>query len=125
MKKFFLLAMVTAVLVAPALISAVGPSDAGLVPCGNPGQSPCELDDLKGVLVAVLNFIINTLAFPLAVLAITIGGVMLLISAGNPQLAGVGKSILWTAIFGLLLALTAKLVINFILDAIGFNGPRL
>jgi len=73
------------------------------------------------MLVKIYEFIVWWIATPLAVIAIIIGGVMMMISAGNPNLLGTGKKILYAAIIGLVLAFGSYLIIDFILHAIGFN----
>jgi len=67
----------------------------------------------------IYNFIVKDIATPLAVLAITIGGILMLISAGNPNLLSLGKKIMYAAIIGLVLVWCSYLIINFILTTIG------
>jgi len=90
----------------------------GIVPC----QDNCTITDFFKMLGNIFNFIVNDIAIPVAVVALVIGGVILLISAGNPNMVGLGKKILWSAIIGLLLALCSKLIINFILNALGASS---
>ena len=51
----------------------------------------------------IFNFIVWYIATPLAILSLTIGGVMILISAGNPQWLQTGKETIKWAIVGLVL----------------------
>jgi hypothetical protein len=46
----------------------------------------------------------------------------MLISAGNPNLLGSGKKVLYSGIIGLVLTLGSYAIINFILKAIGGKG---
>ncbi|OGZ62525.1 MAG: hypothetical protein A3C58_01915 [Candidatus Staskawiczbacteria bacterium RIFCSPHIGHO2_02_FULL_34_10] len=100
----------------------------GLVPCGNAVNASsgpacrCELTHLFVLIVNVYNFIILYIATPLAGLLIVIGGVLLLVSAGNPGLASMAKRIIWGAIIGVLLIFGAWLIINIVLQAIGYAG---
>ena len=96
----------------------------GIVTCSGTPDCPCTWDKVSLMLSKILDFFVD-IALSLATIAIIIGGVLILISAGNPKLAGMGRTILYSAIIGLFLALCAKLIINWILDAIGYLGGRL
>jgi len=91
----------------------------GLVPCGN--VQCCRIGHFFIMLNNIYNFAIKWVATPLAVLMLTIGGIMILISAGNPNLASMGKKIIWWAIIGLVLVFCSWLIINFILTAMGYK----
>lgn len=96
----------------------------GLVPCGN--VQCCRLWHVFILLNNVYTFVWKFLVAPLAVLMLTIGGVLILISAGNPNLAGLGKRIIWVSIIGLALVFCSWLIISFILGAMGYKeswGP--
>jgi type IV secretory pathway VirB2 component (pilin) len=110
-----LIAFFSILIFIPFIISAQG-----LVPCGNPGQEPCGIDDFFTMLGRIYNFIVLYLATPLAVIAITIGGVMMIISGGNPSLMQKGKDILKLAILGLVLAFGSYLIIKTLLSSMGF-----
>jgi len=104
----------------PVLASAAeNPTPGHLVQCGNTGQPACTIDDFLKMIGRVYNFIVWNIATPLAVLAVLIGGIMILISAGNTKLLSMGKSILYVALIGLALVFCAYLIINTILGAIG------
>ena len=62
------------------------------------------------------------IATPLAVIALTIGGIFMLISAGNPNLFNTGKKIVYAAIIGLVLVFCSWLIVNTILSIIGYQG---
>jgi len=94
----------------------------GLVPCGLNATCPCEIQDFFVMLVRIFDFAIKFIVTPLAVLMLTIGGVLILISAGNQGLFTLGKNTLWTAIIGIALAFGAWVIINFILGALGYVG---
>jgi len=93
-----------------------------LVHCGQDASCPCEIGDFFAMLARIYNFLVWNIAGPLAILAITIGAVVLMTSAGNPAQAGTGKKILWAAIIGLVLVFLSWLIINTILEAIGYTG---
>jgi len=117
MKKTFLLTILLFLFLTPVLISAQG-----LVPCGNPGQPNCTIELFFVLLDNIFNFIVYWIATPLAILGLTIGGIFILISAGNPNLAGKGKNILWVTTIGLVLVFCAWLIVNFILITLGYQG---
>lgn len=114
MKKIYLILFISLVLLFP-LISL----GAGLVPCGNPGEAACTLNDFFKLLAGLYNFMVWNIASPLAVLMVTVGGVLMLISAGNPNLFGLGKKTVYAAIIGIILVFGALLIINSILGLLG------
>jgi hypothetical protein len=83
---------------------------------------PCTICDFFNMLARIYDFIVKDIATPLAVLALTIGGIILMISAGNPGLAGLGKKIIYAALIGLFLAFGSFIIIDFILHAIGYSA---
>ena len=92
----------------------------GIVSCGNGdpsqgGYQPCGFSDFFNMLAVIYDFIVKWIAVPLAIAMITIAGIILLASGGNPGMTGLGKKILWTSIIGLFLALCSWVIINFIL----------
>jgi len=118
MKKIFLLISLF------FLILSLTPvfTNAAIVPCGNPGQAQCTITDFFVMLNNIYNFIVWNIAAPLAILGLTIGGIFMMISAGNPQLLGTGKNILKMAIIGLVLVFCSWIIVNTILTALGYKG---
>jgi len=90
-----------------------------LVPCS--GQD-CTIGFFFQMLLNIYNFIVQCIATPLAVIALTVGAIFMLISAGNPNLFGTGKKILYSAIIGLALVFCSWIIINFVMTAVGFQG---
>ena len=124
MKKIILVFLLLALVFLPGLSFA---KEETIVQCGNgnpsdPGFRPCGIGDFFGMLVRIFNFIVKWIASPLAIIMLTIGAVMLMASAGNPGLAGLGKKTMGAAIIGLILVWGAYLIIDFILKAIGYTG---
>ncbi len=127
MKKNILIVFVLLFLV--VLIAPIGTTaqtfnpKVGLVPCGKAanGSDACTILDFFGMLARIYSFIVWNIATPLAVLALTIGGIFMMISAGNPNLFSKGKEILKWAIIGLVLVFGSWLIIDFILGAIGYS----
>ena len=117
MKKVLLSFILLSLFLTPVLVSAQG-----LVPCGNPGQPNCTINLFFEMLNRIFNFIVYFIATPLAILMMTIGGIMILISAGNPSWAGLGKqALIWSSI-GLALVFGSWLIVNFILRTLGYQG---
>lgn len=121
MKKTLLISLFLVSFLLPALVGAQGNPTGGqpLVPCNG---ADCTIGKLFEMIGRVYNFIVWDIATPLATLALLVGGIMVLVSAGNPGLLAKGKEVLrWTTL-GLVLVFCAWLIINFILTAIGAPG---
>ena len=115
MKKIFLpiiLFCLLTIIFAPLVARAAE----GLVQCQGP--SDCDLTAFGKMLEGIYKLIIQV-ATPLGILAVTIGGILIMVSAGNPNLMGIGKKVFWSGIIGLFLVFASKAIINFILSAIG------
>ena len=80
--------------------------------------TPCGISDFFTMLGNIYSFIVYMIATPLAIIALTIGGIFILISAGNANLMSKGKQILWAAIIGLFLVWGSWAIINTILCTI-------
>ncbi len=127
MKKLFLsiiLFCLLSIIFVPFLASAAGNPTAGqpLVPCGNPGEAACTITDFFTMIARVYNFIVWDIATPLAILAFLAGGIIMMVSAGNPGLAGKGRQILTIATIGLVLVFCAWLIVNVILVTLTGHG---
>lgn len=96
---------------------------ASLVPCGQgpPGTTRCELSDIFLLILNVYNFIVWTIATPLAGILVVLGGITMIFAAGNPNLASTAKRILWGAFIGWLLIWCAWLIINTVFLALGLS----
>jgi type IV secretory pathway VirB2 component (pilin) len=112
MNKVLLLVVLGIIIFAPFAVNAEG-----LVKCNGPDD--CTLENFFQSLGEIYNFIVQKIATPLGVLAIMIGGIMMLISAGNPNTMSLGKKIFWSAVIGLLLVFGTKMIINLIIRAAG------
>lgn len=119
MKKIFLtiaLLCLISVILSPGLVMA-----GGLVNCGDDGPSSCDLNALKGILDTIYKTL-KKIAIPLATLAIMAGGIMMMISAGNPNLMSMGKITFWSGIIGLVLTLGAGAIINLVVGGAKVGG---
>lgn len=122
MKKIFL-SVALFCLLSTIAIPFLAKAD-GLVPCGNPGQNACGINDFFQMLVNIYNFIALYIATPLAVIALTVGGIRMMISAGNPGEFAKGKEIVIWSIIGLFLAFASYAIINTIMTALGYSLGR-
>jgi type IV secretory pathway VirB2 component (pilin) len=123
MKKIFLPIILFCLLLTvfiPFTANAVCGDGSGIVNCGCApnGSDACTITDVFLMLVKIYNFIVFYIATPLAVIAIIIAAIMMMISAGNPNLLGMGKKIFYAAIIGLVLVFCSYLIINFVVSAI-------
>lgn len=135
-KKFFLVIIIGLAVASSFLFSVANAQgiiintcdeskEGGLVPCGRKIDKdgflvcPCQIDHILILVRNIFNFIVYYISIPLAGLLIIIGGTILIISAGNPGLAALGKRILWGAIIGILLIWCAWLIIYTLLLIMG------
>lgn len=99
-----------------------------LIPIGATAQivkcDICTLQDFIGLPGSIIDWLLKIVT-ALAIFFITVGGIILLISAGNPELKNLGKKTLFAAIVGLALSLGARAIINFILDTLGAKGGHI
>lgn len=120
MKKIFIAGILSL-----ALLMSVVPlfTNAALVTCDPASGKTCGIKEFFEMMAGVYKFLILQIAAPLAIIALIIGGIFMMISAGNPNLFSTGKKILYTAIIGLVLVLCSYLIINFIIVDI-LKGPK-
>lgn len=108
-----LLVFVFSLLVSLQCVSAAGGDAGGLVPCGS-GTDPndrCTLCDLIVGIKGIIDWGKNILVAA-ALAAITIGGVMYIVSAGNEQMMQSAKGVIKQAIWGVFIVLGAWLIVN-------------
>ena len=101
----------------------------GLVPCGrysdNPETSwderqPCTLCQLFLMLKLILEFLLK-LALIIVILFIIISGLLYIFSLGSPEMLTRAKSALTRAIAGFAIIFLAWLVINTVMNVVGWN----
>ena len=91
----------------------------GFVTCGGQGEAPCTVGDFLAMVHKVIEFAIYKLAPLFVVIMIVIGGFFYLTSAGNSSQTSKGKSFIKNAVIGYTIVLSAWLIVNIILTAIG------
>jgi hypothetical protein len=90
----------------------------GIVSCGRAGQDMCTLCDLIRGMNIIINYLMK-LAIGVALLAMAIGGVMYIVSAGDTGQAGKAKSAITNAAIGFVIIFSAFLIINTTINYIG------
>ena len=85
----------------------------------NASSGTCESDDLNDVIKNIVNAIIFAIGI-IAVVMIIIGGINYATSQGDPAKVKKGKDTILYGIIGLVVALLAYAIVNFVLGAI--NG---
>jgi hypothetical protein len=83
----------------------------------------CDWDAFMTLINNVINFLLFTLATPLAALAICYAGFLLLTGGGNEHKRTQAKHIIINVIVGYLIGLAAWIVVKTILVTLGFKGP--
>jgi hypothetical protein len=90
----------------------------GLITCGRPGGRMCTLCDLIKGMNDIIHYLMN-IAIGAALLIVTIGGVMYIISAGDSGMVEKGKSAMKNAAIGFVIIFTGYLIINTTIDYLG------
>lgn len=90
----------------------------GIVSCGRPGQNMCTLCDLIRGMNIIIKYLMK-ISVGVALLAVTIGGVMYVISAGDPTMTGQAKSTMKNAGIGFVVIFAGYLIINTTISYLG------
>lgn len=85
--------------------------NSGIIKCGRPGQPMCKLCDLISGFNNIIQYLMK-IAIGVALLAITIGGILYIISTGDSGLMEMAKSSIKNAAIGFALVLAAYLIVN-------------
>lgn len=126
MKKLFLIFFLLLLVSIPILANA--DSLTPLVQCGDrmlPNgtiANPCKITDFFQMLVRIYKFMVYIIALPLAGILIVIGGILMIISGGNPGRFEQGRNMVKITIIALCIILGSWLIINSVFMAIGYTG---
>ena len=110
-------------------LSPVFANAAGLVPCGGENEEPCTLCDFFLMLDRIIDFLIappDGIVFIVAALILVIGGVMFVVSSGEPEKIATAKKTMTNAVLGIIIIFVAWLFINLFYTVIGYKdewGP--
>jgi len=92
---------------------------AGLVPCTN----DCNLCYLLVGISNIFQWLMGALLVIAVLLGITVAGLAFMISGAFPSILAFAKNTLTTTLKGLILALIAWLIINGIMNIVGYKHP--
>lgn len=92
-----------------------------LVTCGVGDAKPCTICDIWVLSDRVVNFAFF-LATPILIIVLIVGGFIYLTSGGNPKKTEQAKSLLTSAIVGIIIALAAWLIVSTILKNLAKEG---
>lgn len=117
MKKYIFLILIISGLILP-VVSFAGDFSGPLVPCGTSANpNACTLCDLFTMIQTIIDFI-SAGIFVLAVIFITVGGLMILLAGANPGNLDLGKKMITNAIIGVIISLLAWTVINMVFNTL-------
>ncbi len=85
----------------------------------------CGFDELMKLINKVINFLLFTIAMPLAAIIFAYAGFLLITAGGDPAKVTQAKAIIKNLLIGFVIALAAWLIINTILSTLGFQGSFL
>ena len=106
----------------PAQVDDVVPGttmeDSKIITCGRPGQPMCHLCDLIKGFYNIVKYI-QGIAIGVALLAIAIGGIIYIISAGDTGLMDAAKSAIKNAAIGFVLVFASYLLVNTVILYLG------
>jgi len=106
--------LIGAGLLMPVLSHAQGGFLTGLSNnCYNNGD--CNFCDIGRVAANIFKFLRNDIAFPLAILMIIYGGIMMIFSAGSTARVATGRKILTAAVIGFAIVVGVSLILNTVL----------
>ncbi|HXK35170.1 MAG TPA: hypothetical protein VJ103_01525 [Candidatus Paceibacterota bacterium] len=126
MRKTFLIIFIIAIVFAAGTGFAFAQEQKytgkGLVPCGNPGQDPCNFNYLLTTINILINFLLFWITLPIAAILFAYVGFLLLFSGGDEGKRTQAKAIAWNLVVGLVIALAAWLIVKTILVGLGLKA---
>ncbi len=98
-----------------------------LVPCGHTNEqgvitNPCSFKDALTLINRLITFILVSLAIPIAGVMFFYAGFLMVTSGGSSESKGKAKNIFTSAVYGLVIAAGAWLIIRTVLSILGYNG---
>lgn len=95
-----------------------------LVPANTPSGANVTFCDFFSLGQNVINFALDYIVFPLAILMIIVAGVMFIMSGANPSMRGRANSLIKDVVIGVAIILLAWVIINTVfLVLTGNNTP--
>lgn len=96
------------------------PKDRGNCPSGVENCGNYQLNDMASIAITVSQFILGIVG-SLSLLAFVAGGLMMMLSAGNPEWVTRGKQTLIGAVIGLVIVFASYTIIYFVYRSMGIN----
>lgn len=93
-------------------------AEEGFVPCGGPGEDPCTACDLLSLISNIANFVASRFAPIVGALLFVYGGIMMIVSVGDPGKFAKAKAIFWNTIIGLAIIYGAWLITNSLMQTL-------
>ncbi|MBI4118297.1 MAG: hypothetical protein HY455_02060 [Parcubacteria group bacterium] len=116
--KFFFLILIVALIVPFAVFGQGVTQERGIVPCEGTVESPCNFDAFVLLIQQVIDFLLTSIAMPVAALSFAYAGYLYLTAAGNEGQAKKAIGIFTTVAYGIIFALAAWLLINLIVNTL-------
>lgn len=91
------------------------------IPCGGATQPDCTLCHFVLMIKNIMDFLVNT-SFIVVSLMVGIGGIMYMLSSGEIAIA---KKTITSALWGFIIVMSAWLIINSMLVAMGYNEANI
>ena len=101
-------------------ISVYADSTGGIVPCGKDASDKCTICDLVEGIHRIVQFFVRLMVIT-ATVVIIVAGIMYIVSTGNPSMITLAKTAMKNALVGIIIILTAFMMITFIVNTV-FNN---
>lgn len=95
-----------------------------LIPCGGANQPMCTWSYLYTLANNVIQFLINDLGIPLAVIVVVVSGIELVLHPSDPTAKQVWKDRLQKGLIGLLIMLSAYLIVKVVVWGLTSGGDK-
>lgn len=96
---------------------------AGLIPCGNTGEEPCQVIDVFILVARVTNWLLR-MASIYAVLKIVQAGFWFTVSQGDEEAISKNKTQIQNAVLGFCLSMIAYMLVNTVVNVIFLKGVK-
>jgi hypothetical protein len=90
-----------------------------LIPCKG---ADCDFNALMALINNVIHFVLFYMAVPIAAIMFFYAGFMMVTSAGSSESKTKAKNIFSSAVYGLVIAAAAWLIVRTILSILGYEG---
>ena len=96
-------------------------SAAGLIPCGGSGEDACKFSDFFVLIKNIIDFLLVSIAIPLAALSFAVAGWMYLTAGGDSGQIKKAHELFKNVAIGFIIALSAWLIVKAILLGLGIE----